>query len=459
MIEEFEYSGMWWLPEDPEKQVCGILKFTPNKGAVLDLIGSFKDTTETPKIILGISSNGKDITLYECFEIRKRLNYSYGSTTSSFSFYANEVFIGSHFQKTEDIKFKSLSIHYLYLDEWFNVSGFDRENLLNEVVHFSDKKKITINYKLPEPIQAAIDDYKILLEVRATRPALSIVQTEASIKQRTYITIEPLQEKSFDEYLHIIYRIQEFLSLGATEPVYPLAIERITEANKKETEDKVDYPPVEVYYKVSDISKVPKTLIPYNMLFTFKDISDRFEVILKRWFEKADSLKPVYDLYFAVLYNPRIYLEHRFLSLIQAIEAYHRLTMDNFELPENQHKKRIEEILKTVPYEYRSWLEEKLKYSNEKTLRKRLKDLLDNFAELLDSFIPDKESFINKVVEWRNSLTHPKKESKEESEKSEELYNLSQKLKQLIEICLLKELGFTSDNIKTSISRNKRYHQ
>jgi len=70
--------------------------------------------------------------------------------------------------------------------------------------------------------------------------------------------------------------------------------------------------------------------------------------------------------------------------------------VDNFELPEEQHKKRIEEILKTVPYEYRSWLEEKLKYSNEKNLRKRLRELLDNFAELLYSFIPDKESFINK---------------------------------------------------------------
>jgi RecG-like helicase len=132
--------------------------------------------------------------------------------------------------------------------------------------------------------------------------------------------------------------------------------------------------------------------------------------------------------------------------------------MNNFELPEEQHKKRIEEILKTVPQEYRNWLEEKLKYSNEKTLRKRLKELLDNFADILDNSIPDKDSFINKVVEWRNSLTHPERKTKEESKKGEELYNLSQKLKQLLEICLLKELGFSSDNIKNSISRNIRYY-
>jgi len=449
MIEEFEYKGIWWLPDNPEEKISGILKFTPTKGAFLDLIGSFKNTVDMnkclkPEIILGNSEDGKDITLHKCREIKSKLS-SHGFVTSSF--HAGEVFVGAHFQRTEDIKFKNLSIHYLYLDEWSNISGFDMENLLNEIVHFPDKKEVTIKYKLPEPIQAAINDYKILLEVRVTLPTLSIVQTEASIKQRTYIKIEPLKEKSFDEYLNIIYRIQEFLSLGVTEPVYPLAIEGMTEVNKRKTEDKAHYQSIEVYYKVSDISNVPKILIPPEMLFTFKNISDRFEVILKKWFEVADLLKPVYDLYFAILYNPRIYLEHRFLSLIQAIEAYHRLTMNNFELREEQHKKRIEEILKTIPQEYRNWLEEKLKYSNEKTLRKRLKELLSDLSDIVDNYISDKDSFINKVVEWRNSLTHPDKKLNEKPE-DKELCNLSQKLKQLVEICLLKELGFSSDNIK-----------
>ncbi len=438
MIEEFEYEGIWWLPHNPKERISGTFKFTPNEGAVLKLIGSFKDITSKmlkPEIILGISSDGEKITLYNCSETESNLSFP-GLLTSSF--YAHMAFVGAHFQKTEDIKFKSLSVHYMYLDEWFNVFGFD--------IHSPDEKEMVIRYKLPEPIQAAIDDYKILLEVKATE-SISIVQREASIKERSYITIEPSQEKTFDEYLNIMYHIENFLSLGVTEPVYPLIIEGKTEMNKA----------VRVVYRVSDIPKVPKTLHPFAMLFTFEDISDRFEVFLRNWFEKADLLEPVYNLYFGTLYNPRMYLEHRFLSMVQAIESYHRRTMKNFELPEEQHKKRIEEILNAVPHEHKDWLKNKLDYSNEPSLRRRLKEILKKFADVLNDFIPDdKNFFVHKVVTTRNYLTHYDKTLKEQSAEGEELYNITQKLKILLEICLLKELGFTSDKIKSLISRNRR---
>ena len=87
MIKEFEYKGIWWLPDNPEKRISGTLRFTPNEGAILDLIGSFKDIkninkTLEPEIVLGISSNGKNITLYKCIE--KKLSISSpGFQTSS----------------------------------------------------------------------------------------------------------------------------------------------------------------------------------------------------------------------------------------------------------------------------------------------------------------------------------------------------------------------------------------
>jgi hypothetical protein len=84
MIEEFEYKGRWWLPDDPEEKIDGTLSFTPGEGAVLDLIGSFENIKSTnykgsitkkvwagkpfePEIVLGTSSDGKNITLHKCF--------------------------------------------------------------------------------------------------------------------------------------------------------------------------------------------------------------------------------------------------------------------------------------------------------------------------------------------------------------------------------------------------------
>ncbi|HEC93387.1 MAG TPA: hypothetical protein ENI51_10415, partial [Candidatus Atribacteria bacterium] len=273
MIEEFEYKGEWWLPHKPEKRISGTIKFTPNEGALLELIGSFKDNATdmkkllNPEIILGISFNGKNISLYKCWETKRSFGFLRGFPISSF--YAEVVFIGAHFHKLENIKFKSISVHYSHLDEWANISGFD-------IKDFSNKKEVVIKYKLPESIQASIgEDYKIFIDIHATGPTHSIVQKEANIKQRTYIRIESSEEKSFEDYRKIIYHIRNLLTLGITEPVYPLVITGLTEANKEMRNDKIFYLPVEIFYNLPYIPKSHKPLLPFDMLFTFKDISDK----------------------------------------------------------------------------------------------------------------------------------------------------------------------------------------
>ena len=543
MIEEFEYEGEWWLPNKPKKQISGILRFTPDEGAILDLKNSFMDIIDIkkilyPEIILGISSDKKNITLHKCIQ------------TVSNSF-ADEVFVGAHFQKKEDMKFKKLSIHYSNLDEWVDISGFEIQPLFDE----KKVKGVVIKHMLPKSIQAAIGDgYKIFIDIQATYPILPIpVRKEASIKQRTYIRIEPSEEKSFDEYRNIMYHIRNFLSLGIGEPVYPLAIEGITEANKEIREDKTYYPPVKIFYEQSDIPKAPKTVYPFEMLFTFKDISDRFEVFLRNWFGKADLLEPVYDLYFGTLYNPRMFLEFQFLSLIQAIESFHRRRyggkyllgekylfnwdtvpgndserlikflrdelgigwMENAEIDksdsrtirvfngENSAKIRItknkeEATLKVsdgktyylkvkkengklnIYYEdyarvrsalvnaildeqdfkvkdkrgFKDSLKNKIKYGNEFSLKTRLKEIFDK-ENLLNKFIEKKD--IGCVVDTRNYLTHYEEDPEKCVVRGEDLYHLIQKLKILLEICLLTELGFSSEEIKDLFSRNRRY--
>lgn len=457
MIKEFEHKGIWWLPDKPKKRISGTLRFTHSEGAVLDLIGSLKDIqdmnkTLEPEIILGVSSNGKNISLHKCFETKSTLSFP-GFQTSSF--YANVVFIGAHFQKKEDIKFKKISIHYSHLDEWVNLSGFD-------IQHFFDKKEVIIKYKLPEPIQASVgEDYKIFIDIRANGPIRSIVQKEASIKQRIYIRIEPSEEKSFDKYLNIMYHIQNFLSLGIMESTYPLAIEGITEANKEMIKDKVYYSPVEIYYELPNISKTTKTLLPFDMLFTFKDISNRFEIFLRNWFEKADLLKPICDLYFGTLYNPHMYLEHRFLSLIQAIESFHQRIYGGEYLSDKEYKHVYDALMNAIPNgvkrEFRESLENKLKYGSEFSLRKRLKEIFNTYQEILNGFIKNKNAFIEKVVDTRNYQTHHDEDLRERAVSEEELYRLTEKLKILLEICLLTELGFTSKEIRNLFSRNRKF--
>lgn len=111
MMNDFEIKGNWWLPEQPDVKIPGILKFVSTTSINIELHGclSHAKSTEliTMSIIHGQSGEGKDITLYDCFET------NCGAESSSIV--ANHVFIGKLFNKPEDIKFSSIRVSYEHL--------------------------------------------------------------------------------------------------------------------------------------------------------------------------------------------------------------------------------------------------------------------------------------------------------------------------------------------------------
>ncbi len=112
------------------------------------------------------------------------------------SLYVSVVFVGAHFLKAEDVKFKSLSINFSHLDEWVKISGIN--------IAFpteTETKELLIIYKKPEPIQVVLNDgLRLLIDFSTEYPFRSHPQREAGIKQKTYIIIEPSTEKPFEEY-------------------------------------------------------------------------------------------------------------------------------------------------------------------------------------------------------------------------------------------------------------------
>jgi DNA repair exonuclease SbcCD ATPase subunit len=142
------------------------------------------------------------------------------------------------------------------------------------------------------------------------------------------------------------------------------------------------------------------------------------------------------------------YLEHRFLSAAQALETYHRRTMKNNQIDSKEHKKRVKKILKAAPPEFKDWLEQILEYSNEPSLRRRLREIISANAEPMKLIIKDEKGFIQKVLDTRNYLTHYNPKLEGAAAKDNELYEITEKLRRMIEICFLKELGFDSKIMK-----------
>jgi hypothetical protein len=201
MMQRFEYDGIWWLPDKSDLKVSGTLTFSPDEGATLDLIGSFRDQLDfkklsQPDIILGISANGKRITLNRCIETSSSASYPVGFQTSRFL--AQMIFVGAHFQRLADIKFRNISIHYAHLDAWTNISGFNFDILPD--------KTMNVKYKMPDAIKASINEnYSVEINFQVTGPAFHAGKQEINIQQKTYIIIESKEERLFDEFSRVMY--------------------------------------------------------------------------------------------------------------------------------------------------------------------------------------------------------------------------------------------------------------
>jgi len=458
MIEKFEYDGIWWLPEKPDNKVSGKLKFHPVEGLKLQLIGSFKELKDLntflqPLIILGITSNGKVITLYRCYESQSHMNVP-GFLSSSFI--ASFAFLGCHFEKEEEIRFDFLSLNYSHLEEWTGITGFQENWKIDSKNHF---KKYEVIYSFPEKVEAKIGNLSISFDYNFTWGGDKL--KEVKLRHTTFIKIKPNKSLHFNNYQDVCYHIQNFLSLAIGKAVFPIIIKgQSKRCSAKLQNGKVIYKDIFIYYATNSFFEASSKIYP-NMLFTFRDISGKFESILKNWFEKAEMLKPVYDLYFGTLYNPRMYLQHQFLSIIQAVEAYHRrkfegkyLSDEDYEPIYNTFKDMTNKL--DAEASFKDALINRLRYGNEFSLRKRLKDLFADYHSITQNFIKDENNFINRVVDARNYLTHYDKKLINIAD-GKDLYRITQKLKTILQICLLYELGFDGEEIKSLFLRNRRY--
>lgn len=194
-----------------EDKVPGILTFDPDDGATLDLLGSLKgleDATDTfdPEIILGLSSNGRLITLKGCGRTKGTVRFGSGFVTSSFA--VNEVFVGEHFQRAEDVGFERLIVDYLHLEAWAGVSGFDIR--LNEESEEPKRRWIEVRHDLPEPFTAAVGgEYEVTLDFGSAFEASRRPFTWATIDQPAELAIKFPEKQPYGRLSDIAFRLQQ----------------------------------------------------------------------------------------------------------------------------------------------------------------------------------------------------------------------------------------------------------
>jgi hypothetical protein len=445
MPENVKEEGYWWLPQKPEAKIPGTLTFSYHDGVRLELLGNFEgDATRDPRgfNILGESTFGNPITIYQAFFESGQIPGGQPTGGKS-SFVASKAFVGVHFPSMDEAIFKTIAFQMPHFDEWLQFDILDYQQ---------QERGFSISYTRPdaltfEPTQG------ISLGVSFTRegPQIGHAVTDLSFTHRASFVITLADPAHFDVFAEIVVHLTNLLALAVVAPVRPIEVQGWLP--RPEGKPKAMMVPVQVLLPLYTSPKEDK-IYHFHMLFTYSSVKDTFPHLLENWFQKRDTLQPVFDLFFGVLYNPNPYPVTTFLNYVQAIETYHIRTMSNEVDSPDLHKERVRAILAASPDQYRSWLADKLAFSNRPTLAHRLREVISAYPFPVTGQAGSHEAFITRVRDTRNYHTHYDPSLEEKAQKGGYLKGLSITLGTLLEGLILHELGFSYDKV-----RDMQYHR
>jgi hypothetical protein len=139
--------------------------------------------------------------------------------------------------------------------------------------------------------------------------------------------------------------------------------------------------------------------------------AESFAGCLALWFENYRKVETPNGLAMSILASNTLWPHVEFLSLMQALEGFHRALYDGFYMCEKAYSQVEETMVKAIPAEvstdHRSSLKSRIHYGNEITLAKRLKILAEIFSEPVRSMLfGDAATLPRKWVDTRNYYTH-----------------------------------------------------
>jgi len=449
LTDKFDVTGHWWLPSSPDLKACGRLTYDPHGGVMVELDGGLEGKSKGLSrhkawpIVLGETRNGVPCTL----AIADERATSIGPRIQTSMVGAAFCLLGCHFDNLDAIQFMSCEADYSNLTPWLGRRPFDEE-----LPSGSNSARFSVAYKDLPNIRIPVKGQEFSLTFGSWFRAGGGSRFEIEMKHGESVVLRPRSKSSLRWFLDRLYELRHLLTLLMMEPS---RLERIRVQFGKHLEPTTrkmrgDFATV-LFRQTYDECEIQE-MYEFRIPFRFSAIKRQMPKILENWFGRYDLLQSVYGLFLLPIYNQHLNIEYRFLSLLQALEALHRLTVGGSYMTVEEYDELREVIEASIPSvignDHTQALKSKIKYGYEYSLRKRLKDLAgiigrSDMYRITDG--EDPEKFLRRVVGTRNFLTHHDEKSRSVSMSVRDMVKANHSLRLFLMLLILREICIPVD--------------
>lgn len=426
LIERHIFKGYWWLPDNPEKKVAGIVTYIPNEKICLELIGGFEDSSgeyvnllddgnSSVPVIYGKDSDAKVITLVGC-RSSFSLNFNAGYPMMSYS--ARMLAYGKHISSIDEICDYTAYVCFPELSYWA------QPGVINQIVNYDAEDVTSSSFFIPnlrgekgEMFSCNCENGVRISVCRSAKYNPGELSLKPYIEQYSYLSISrPDTGMTIPEVSHEIYKFEQFLSLATMRTVQCESIDLRDPEIREDSKDgrKSHCFPIYVLTVQRPVFN-PSKISRHKFLFCYESMPERVPDVLEKWMSDSDNLQPMkHHLVDSMVYKP-VVGSVDFLQVVQAIEGVWWRFKDESYKADKSISRRRQTTLTTI-----------------------ISETLDSLSDI--SKVSSMDIDIEAVVDSRNYYSHFVDRSKKpKTLDGMELYNLTEKLR-IVLLCLILEL-------------------
>ena len=240
-------------------------------------------------------------------------------------------------------------------------------------------RELTADYRSPEDI-CVVDSEALSVYIKTGLRSVRLEPAvdEITLREDVVFQIVPLSPRRLDLLLETIDALRDFLSVACLRLCVAESIS-VRGSFVEEIGGETRENPTATLHGVPVLQgKDRSSPHPTELLFRLADIEDDVPRFMGNWLDAAERLRPIRALYLSARYADMPFLDSKFLSLAQAVEAYHRRFRSGSYLDADIFREDVlAPLLQAIPggveRPIRDVIRGRLQYLNEYSLRKRLK--------------------------------------------------------------------------------------
>jgi ApeA N-terminal domain 1 len=444
--DRIEHYGQWWLPETDDVRVGGALIFTPEEGPVLTVAGRLAHDDEQPPAIVGLTTSNEYVSIFSprwqgssSVSIRKGTNPHILEEVPSKQVWRGSTVAYGLYPDGEQTTFDYIEVRSPAVSMWIGRPRPRVDHVAGE------NQDIQITLERQDAITCSLGDANLSIHWNEQSKTGS---GEAQVWYEPCIAIIPTSpltlDKAWELYLNpILFFVT--LATGTAPHLVQLAVSTAYSTNPGSIPRRV-LPTV--WNRVKAPSRPPWS---GEYLVPFEAVEASFEQVMLRWFEIEKQTRTALLEFFSVPFTPTMYEEESFARTVRACEMWHRAHFGGQYMSDDKFGQILNALTQAVAAEDRSFVNVRMQFANELTLKQRLDDMITRADTPLTALRDQCDRFTRRIVNKRNELTHGSVQSPslDDDEMAWALYPIQA----MFYSNLLRELGYGADFVSTATGR------